>query len=210
MFKEVNRGIFRAVTDLDRVLAVSIDDVHALIQRVLHGLRGLESRLEEMNSFSAISGFSDTEVALFFDRCRFLATQVNPNQQQKVFDRVVEISGLPTLDLSSVGTVSILKLLEIRETDECRQFRAWLSTVANASDSEIREQVGSLRSKIGGVIGSALGKAVRFAAAAAVSVQWPTAGLAIGALDMFLLEKLFPKSGPACFLNEIYPSVFEQ
>jgi hypothetical protein len=33
------------------------------------------------------------------------------------------------------------RLLEIRQSDECREFREWLSTIDDASDAGIRDQI---------------------------------------------------------------------
>lgn len=33
-------------------------------------------------------------------------------------------------------------------------------------------------------------------------------GTALGVLDHFLLERILPFSGPAAFMNELYPSIF--
>lgn len=38
----------------------------------------------------------------------------------------------------------------------------------------------------------------------------PIIGAAVSALDTFLVEKLFPHSGPAAFVNKTFPSLFRK
>jgi len=103
-------------------------------------------------------------------------------------------------------------LLEIRESDECREFRNWLPEIGQASDEEIRDHVRSVRTKLGNTAASTQGKAVRLLATTGIGflpVIGPIAGFVAGSLDTFLLEKLLPKSGPVAFLSKLFPSVFE-
>ena len=49
---------------------------------------------------------------------------------------------------------------------------------------------------------------MRYAAVTGLGVINPPAGIALGALDSFFLEKLLPTSGPSLFLSNDYPSMF--
>ena len=43
-----------------------------------------------------------------------------------------------------------------------------------------------------------------------VPVVGPALGFVAGALDTFLMKKLIPYSGPAAFVNQQYPSLFNK
>jgi len=104
------------------------------------------------------------------------------------------------------------RLLEIRESDECREFREWLLTIEDASDAEIKERISGLRARFGNAIQSHSGKAVRLLTTTGIGAipgVGPIAGFMAGVVDTFFLEKLLPKSGVVAFLSGLYPSVFE-
>jgi hypothetical protein len=110
------------------------------------------------------------------------------------------------------GTINVDRLLKIRESRETRDFRDWLGNVGAASDAEIKDRVASLRALIGLKISSPSGQAIRFLATSAagfVPHAAPTA-LALGVFNQFILDEIFPRSGVAAFVNELYPSIFEQ
>lgn len=52
------------------------------------------------------------------------------------------------------------------------------------------------------------GKTVRVLTTTGVGVVLPPAGAALGALDMFLTDKILPEPGPTAFLSQLYPSIF--
>lgn len=69
----------------------------------------------------------------------------------------------------------------------------------------------SVRSKITSIIQSNMGRTLRFAAATAIGLIPPigiVAGPVTGALDSFLIDKVFPNSGVVAFLTNTYPSLF--
>jgi hypothetical protein len=107
--------------------------------------------------------------------------------------------------------VDVERLLKVRESAECREFREWLSSAENMSDAQIKEMVASIRSKIASLAGSTTGKVLRFATTTGVGlipVVGPIAGAAAGAIDSFLVDRVLPRSGVVAFLSETYPSLF--
>ena len=99
----------------------------------------------------------------------------------------------------------------MRDSQELRDFHAWLSTTENASDNEIRDAVKSVKSRLGNLTASPAAKAFRFAITTAIGLI-PGAGLIAGpaasAADTFLVDELLPKSGVVAFLTKTYPSLF--
>jgi hypothetical protein len=109
--------------------------------------------------------------------------------------------------------VDLEKLLKARESAECQEFRKWLSNIDKLSDDQITEAITEFRNKIGTFLQSSAGKAFRFVVATAAGAI-PGAGAALGpslgAVDTFLLERIFPRSGYLAFLTQTYPSLFRE
>jgi hypothetical protein len=84
---------------------------------------------------------------------------------------------------------------------------------------ELRERVSGFSRRIQQAVHSRVGKAVRFVVSNGLSIGLGfippqpvvglVAGVAVGALDAFLLERLIPKDAVICFLSESYPSLFK-
>lgn len=210
---QIDDSDFRVETDIAERLHLSELDTHKAIERALLAAGGLNQRIEQMQTYSAISGFLPEEVPLFAERLDFLVNALLPQRQEERFQRILTIKGLPKLDQVDADTrIDADKLLKIRDSVECREFRAWLSMIDYASDSEIRERVNSLHSKVSGLMHTKPGTDLRFATVTGIGfvpIIGTGLGVLFGALDHFLLEKVFPYSGPASFINRLYPSIFK-
>jgi hypothetical protein len=164
-----------------------------------------------MRTYNALAGFREEELPIVEEKLRFVIDQVDPNRQEQRFDRVVELTGLPDPETSE-GTVDVERLLQVRDTAECRDFRQWLRTLDNASDEEIAAEIASLREKLSRAVHSPAGKTVRLIATTGVGlipIIGPAAGVALSAVDQFALEKLLPEPGPVSFLSSSYQSIFK-
>jgi hypothetical protein len=205
---------FRVETDLSQRLGISLETTHKVVERGLMGVAGLTQRLLEMQAHCALSGFIEDDLPLLHECLDVFVHNISPQAREQQFSRVLAIAGLP--DFIEPGTrrqVNVAKLLEIRESEECTQFREWLRTIQSASDSEIKERLKSLRCKLGNAIRTYPGKVVRFLATTGISslpMVGPVAGFAAGTIDAFFLENWLPKSGIVAFLSHLYPSVFEE
>lgn len=204
---------FRVETNIASQFHLDELVTHKVIERALLAVGGLNQRIEEMRTYSAISGFLPEEVPIFAEKLDFLFESLLPQRQEERFQRVLDITGVPELDKVDTSTrVDADKLLEVRDSAECREFRTWLSTIDYASDTEIRERMGSLQARLSTLAHTKLGRGMRFITITGIRFI-PVVGSALapvlGGLDRFLLEKLFPHSGPASFINNLYPSIFK-
>lgn len=115
------------------------------------------------------------------------------------------------MNAKTIGSFDLEKLLEICESRECKEFRTWLWSSADASDEEILDQFTGLSKKLMIWAHGNVGKAIRWSASTGIGfipVVGNIVGGGVGLIDTFLLEKVLPQSGPVTFLNRHYPSLF--
>jgi hypothetical protein len=200
-------------TDLAERANISDKDAHEIVKRALLAVAELNQRIAEMRSYSALSGFAEDDVDLFRTKLGFLAPLATSENQEGRFQRVISIADLPQVRIEPDTRIRVDRLLEVRASSELHEFRDWLLTIDSASDTEIRERVASLRVRLGAFAQSGPGKILRFFVTQGASMMpGPVglgAGLALGAVDQFLVDKVLGRSGIAAFVNELYPSLFK-
>jgi hypothetical protein len=208
--EEPEPRVFRIVTDLPRAYGLSDEKTHDTIQQCVFGVANLDQRIADMSAYSAIIGFTEAEAPLLFGKLAGIVAQQNPRPLEEQFARVVTLAGLP--HFASARKVNVEKLLEVRESKECIEFRSWLTKVGTISDEEVVSMIKGIRNRLGAMVDTGAGKVLRFAATTALGLI-PGAGMVVGpvagALDSFLVEKVFPSSGVVAFLAQKYPSLFE-
>ncbi len=210
--KFLDEDDFHAESNLSKLLGLDEQQVHSAIESGLLAVGGLNLRIESMKNLNALTGLRDMELPVFDNKLLFLEQHFDPLHQTQLLRRVLEIIGFPDLANLQRGSINLQRLLEIRESDECRSFRSWLRNSEGLSKSEIEEQFGSIRAKLGSVVHGTAGKAVRWIASTGIGLipgYGNVIGGALGLIDSFLLEKLLPKSGPVAFLGKLYPSIFK-
>jgi hypothetical protein len=204
---------FRTETNISEVFHLSDVDTHRVVGRGLLAVGFLNQRLAEMKAYTAISGFKAAELPVFEKKIDFL-TDLVPEAEAQVgrMKRVLAIKGFDDLDeVIAKGKVDLSKLLEIRDTRECREFRDWLWEIDAISDAELEERINSLRDKLSWFVHGSEGKTLRWLATAGlglIPVGGTVAGTVGGALDTFLVDKILPNPGPLSFINNMYPSIF--
>jgi hypothetical protein len=201
---------FEVETDIPSRFGLDLEATHSIVEKAALGIAGLNRRLQEMQEYQAVASFAYVDLPLIEARLRFLINQLGSDQQEEQFLRVVRLAGLP--EIEDPSQVNIHRLLEVRESPDCREFRTWLARIGNESDEAVAERITSVRSRIGTAISSGVGRAGRLVVTTGlgmVPVVGPLTGLAASAVDSFLLEEVFPRSGAISFLSEAYPSVFD-
>lgn len=205
---------FRTETNIVKDFGLTEEEAHHVVDDGLRMLGGLNFRIAEMKTYSALSGFRESELPFFDQKLDFIASTFSPRAQEDRLKRVLAIKGFQDLDdLIERRKVDLIKLLEIRETKECREFRDWLWSIDSATDEEIDERVNSLREKLSWFAHGKGGKSVRWLASTGIGllpVVGTIAGGVAGLLDTFLLEKVLPVPGAVSFLNNMYPSIFRE
>jgi hypothetical protein len=207
---------FSVENDLSRRYLLPDVQTHRIIEAGMMAIGRLDERIASMQAYSALSGLSEKDKALLDAKLGIIANLTVTISSEQQFIRVASLRGLPIPEYGS-SVVDVKTLLKIRESDECRSFKQWLSGAEALSDKELRERVSGFSRKIRQAVHSRVGKAVRFAVSNGLGIGLGfiappvglVAGVTIAALDAFVLETLIPKDAVISFLSESYPSLFK-
>jgi hypothetical protein len=204
---------FKVESNLERLGVGDSGAVHKVIERALGGIVNANRVLEVMKERNSLTGVADDSEAFLGEKLGIMVPELWRDDREQQFDRVVELAGFPDVSADADDhLVDAEQLLKIRESSECSEFRQWLQTLGGGvTDAEIRERVRAWNSVVGAFLKSGTGRALRFLATSAIGMvpeHGPVAGAVAGALDTFVLDKVFSGSGPAAFINNQYRSLF--
>lgn len=199
---EVDPEDFQVESNLGSEYGLSQKKAHEIVEKSLLAISGLNQRIAEMITHSALSGIADADFSLMDGKLGFLAGMVGKQgNAEHRFERVVTLAGIPTPTFGEVR-VDAEKLLKLRESDECRAFRDWLSQTDAMSDKEVQTRLAGLSSRVRMMINGRMGKAIRFIVSNGLSFVPVVGGFAsvgASAVDSFLLEKLATKDSVVSF-----------
>jgi hypothetical protein len=137
--EEPTERTFHLVNDLPKVLGISQDDAHKILHSSVSAVANLNQRLADMEAYSSIVGFTEVDAPLLFGKLAGVISPQNPKPLEEQFSRVMTIANFP--DFPSGKKINVDALLSVRESVECREFRAWLSRADSLSDKEIQDLV---------------------------------------------------------------------
>lgn len=208
--EQTQDGMFRLINNLSNCTAITPDEAHDILWLSILAVGNINQRVADMAAYSSITGFAESEAPILFGKFAGILAPQNPELIEEQFVRVLSIANFPEFDRSK--KVDVEALLKARDSAELREFRSWLLNLGAVGDKQIAEMIEQLRSKLGSIFHSSVGKTVRFVASTALGLI-PHAGIVIGpaasAIDSFLIDRVFPTSGVVAFLTKIYPSLFE-
>jgi hypothetical protein len=199
-------GMQRFESNLQSMLGITEEQEHEIFAEVVKGVANLNQRIADMEEYSAISHFEENEAPLLFGKIYGVVAPINPKFDEHAFLRVIAVTDIP--ELIANRRINVEELLKIRATDECREFRSWLSTTDRIDDAELKRLLRGLRAKAASFIATNSGKTLRLAVNTALGFAGPLPALIEGAADIFLLDKMLPSSGVLAFLNHSMPSIF--
>lgn len=207
---KINEDDWRVETNLCSLLHISELDGHKMIELTLLKFGGLEKRIYQMHDFNSISGFKDeVEFEIFKEKLRPIGEKLCEEKLNKNFTKIIDIEGLPNFnEIIQKDNFSIEKLLKLKNTDECKEFRNWLWKMENSSEKEIKDRILNLNSKIGNFLSTKTGKTIRFMTTTIAGLINPL-GITLAPIDTFLVDKFFKKDGVTAFINKLYPSLYE-
>jgi hypothetical protein len=202
-------GMQRFETNLRTMLGITLEREHEMLAEVVKATGNLNKRIADMAEYDAISHFEVSEAPLLFGKIHSLVGQLNPKFDEQAFLRVIGVTDIPKLIENR--RIDVEELLKIKETDECREFRAWLATADCIDDEKLKRLLRGFRAKAASFIATNSGKLLRLGVNTGLGLI-PGCGslvaLTEGVADSFLLEKMLPSSGVLTFLNNAMPSIF--
>ena len=212
---QIGEDEFAVENNLSRRYLLPQNEAHRIIESGMMAIGRMDERLATMRAYGVLTGFSEEDKILLDSKLGAVASLSGSTQREQAFSRAVAIKGLPVPEFGSTE-LDVKALLKVRESDECKAFKQWLDGSDALSNKELRERVSGLGRRIRQAIHTRTGKTLRFVfsngLALGLGVTGPAgvaAGLAVSAVDFFLLERLMPKDAVINFLSEGYPSLFD-
>jgi hypothetical protein len=210
---------FRVNSNLKELL--STDDVIAdsIIERALLSITNNNHLIAQMKEFQCLVAYRENEVPLFSEKLNFLLEKTMNNKKlEENFQEIISAKGLPDFEAAATeGKIDLIKLLEIRESKECQEFRDWLWRQESVDRAELKDRLNSLSQRFSDFRTSGSGKLFSILLSNGlgiiVGLQDPIAGaatsLGLSAIDSFLLDKILPRSGALTFINNKIPSIYK-
>lgn len=205
---------YRVQTNLQADFRVADQAAHKAVEKALLGMAGLDIRIRLMESLQAVTGFQEAETPIFEAKLAFIANQLDPNAQERRFERVTRLAELPNMATLEPGaTVDMEKLLRLRDDPDCVDLRRWLRTTDGQSDEDIVQQFTSVKERLAALTHSPGGETIRYVVTNLLGAV-PGVGIILGPAsslaDKFIVDKLIGAPGPVSFLSRRYRSIFGQ
>lgn len=212
--EEPDEGDFHAESNISKIYSLNDIEAHEVVGSALLAVGSLNKTIETMRAFSALSGFTYKGLNIFEKKLNFLEEKISPEYQEGRLRRILSLSGFPDLDEAiKEGKLKVEKLMKIRESSECREFRQWLWSIDSYTNEELKKRIESFKGKLSSFIRRKSGKAIRWLVTSGLG-SIPGAGLVLGPsaslIDNFLLEKLLPNPGAITFISKMYPPIFKK
>jgi hypothetical protein len=208
---------YRAESNIGEKFGLDVKGTHDVVASGLLAVAGLNEGIARMEQYDCLTVFRDDEYDLFGTKLTSLYRRLSPDSDVERFKRLLSITGLPDFDHQPRSKVDARRLLKIRRSSECKEFRDWLPNVDSETDEEIADRFRSINSRLAVLAHGRPGRAIRWAAITGAGSLGPSgliAGLigdtAISFLDKFVFEKILTRRGPESFLSRDYPSIFRR
>lgn len=212
---------FRVESNLKDLTDLDIGAIHKIIERALLGITNLNYKIAKMKDLDTLIGYKNEEEALIFsDRLDFILRKVaDPNKLTANFSSVVSAKGLPDFELAAMaGEIDLIKIISIRESKECVEFRNWLWVQREIDEKELKDALESFSQLFKDLRSTKAGKLICLMTLSGmgglISSSLPDtdfiASLGLGLLDEFIIEKILPSNGPITFINNQLTSIYTE
>jgi hypothetical protein len=207
-------GLYCITSNLRDISGLPMDACHKLVQGGLLAVANVNATIEDMSRNSAITAFREQDVPLFQQKLGLTVACRNNETRIADFSRVVRLGGLPSIrEAVQNGTLDFRHLIQLRNTDECKEFRVWLRQTSERSDAEVKSVVSGFGVVASRILNNPAGAAISFLVPTllGIVIDGPAGaivGASLGVLDKFLLSRLLPERGPLTFIDNSYRSLF--
>lgn len=196
---EVSENIFQVNTNLGKLLAKDVSEVHELLKKPFFEITGTNLQLLRMKAVEAASGLTEAQSRVIAKRVDYLSKLLAQTDSRSEFTRVCSVTNTPRLPVDH--PIDIDQLIDLRESPEAYAFRDWLQTSQQFSDKEIKEITSNWRKKVGEILSTENAKGIRWlSSTGAGALIGDATGTITSGLDYFL-DKFFPGMGPIGFIT---------
>jgi hypothetical protein len=203
--ERVSERAVRVTTNL-AALGFSEAEADKHVESAVLAIGALHQTAEQMIEYHAVGELNDADLVT---RSAPSLVGANSLEQQARLLRLRTVAELPDLGAAvERGELDLDRLIRLRNTKECTEFRTALSSIDRLSDADIADATSPLRTAISRAVHSGPGRVVRFLASslpgfASSDIRVTVATTALGFVEAFLLERLVPKPGPLAFVNRL-------
>jgi hypothetical protein len=209
----------RGIVDLTRLPGLGPDHVRGLSlaiaddqdDDIFQMLRVAQSNLEANAARVAQCDdiYTSEEVAKLFRNSMSRVSQ--QLEADSGFTPLISIAALPDIGLLAIQKKQIVKdLISLRQSTVGIQFRLWFHQNCRAEPATVAKEYHAILKSVP-FVQSALGRTIRYFAQAAAGVAAlpldPLVGLgasaAVGAVDSFIVERMFKGSSPKVFMERL-------
>lgn len=209
-FKYLDEDVIKAETNLTQLTKMSEFEEHKIVERSILSIGGFYRRMSLMKEYDSIAWFGDEDSKLMTLEVERIAANINSKAQEDRLTRVIELAGLPKL--VDIKTLNAQTLISLRNSRECIEFREWLKTSDAKTDQDIKDEIRSYTTAFKNMLGKFQIRLARFAFATSVGTATslnPMVGLAVGAVDQFLIDRLIKRNSPIWFINNELPKLYD-
>lgn len=209
-FEYLDEDVIKVETNLTQLTKMSEFEAHKIVEKSILNVGGFYRRMSLMKEYDSIAWFGDQDSKLMTLEVERIAININSKAQEDRLTRVIELAGLPKL--IDIKTLNAHTLINLRNSRECIEFREWLKTSDAKTDQDIKDEIKSYTTAFKNMLGKFQIKLARFALTTSVGAATslnPLVGVAVGAADQFLVDRLIKRNSPIWFINNELPKLYD-
>lgn len=200
--QESSKHIFTVHTNLDRLLNKDLHELHELISPHIAGFAGTNFSLGVMAELNAIQSLSPDTTRIIKRRTDLLARLFRENDPRETFTRILELADVPTLEPGTM--VNAERILELQNSEECKQFRMWLKTATDLEMRELEQLLTNWKYRFGRIVRSPAVSVLSWLVTTGIGLIEPITGISLSAAEKFMVDRLLPDPGPLAFIKGPY------
>ena len=210
---------FRVESNLKDLTHLDIESIHGIIERALLAITNRNHKIAKMKDLEALVGYKNEEESLIFSGHleSLIKKMIDPARYESNFFKVVSAKGLPDFEKAALaGEIDLIKIIAIRESRECIEFRNWLWGQETIDEKQLKEALESFIQLFIDFRSTTFGKIISLMIATGFGELLDSVSpyenyvtsLGLGVLDQFVIQRLLPVKGPLTFINNQLTTIY--
>lgn len=210
---------FTVESNLEHLTNLDIKSIHGIIERSLLAITHRNHKIAKMKDLETLVGYKNDEEAMIFSGYleSLITKLIDPSSYESNFFTVVSAKGLPDFEKAALaGDIDLRKIISIRESRECEEFRNWLWSQERLNEKELKDALESITQLFIDFRSTTFGKIISLMISTGfgellgsiLPVDKYITSLGLGALDQFAIQKLLPVKGPLTFINNQLTTIY--